>query len=74
VPHEQKRTDEDFIREFLKLRERAREHGFNPNTWHAYDFLYALAEARAEDVATIRHLYNIINERVVSEFRQGELK
>lgn len=59
--HEAKRTDKDFAEEFVKLRSRAREHGLDPCEWAVHDFLRGLAEDRAEDVATIRHLYNIIN-------------
>jgi hypothetical protein len=59
--HEGKRTNRDFSIAYTALREGASFAGVDPNTDQMIDFLTGVAEALAEDWATIRRLQNILH-------------
>lgn len=59
--HDPKRTNHDFAQALTSLVRHAKECGIDTRDRKFMAWLLEVAEAKAEDAATIRHLYNIIH-------------
>ena len=61
MSHAPKRTNTDFSQMYTTVRGMARRHGVEPNDEAFINFAKEVAEYMAEDVATVRNLYNLIH-------------